>query len=391
MTTLGFQHATPAFRTFCGEGSLAGLGRELDRVGAGRAVICSDPAIARHHPKALEAVETALGGRLAGRFDGVREHSPIDSVEEARDLFAQARADAVVAVGGGSAVVTARAATILYGEGNDIRELCTRRDGDGRLFSPRLSEPKLPQWVVPSTPITAYAKAGAAVRDHSTGDRLALFDPKARAQGIFVDPAMALTAPLRLVQASALNAFAMAVESLQVELQDPLADALLLHALTMLTNWLPRLVREPDDPEPRMQLMLAALLCGQGSDYVGGGLAQALSHAAGPRSSVANGVVEALLLPHTMRFAAALADQRFVQIADILDGDTATASPTERAIAAVERFLAGLSVPTRLRDVGVGREVLPEIVAHAADDFSITRVPGKPGPDDLAQVLDAAF
>jgi hypothetical protein len=41
--------------------------------------------------------------------------------------------------------------------------------------------------------------------------------------------------------------------------------------------------------------MLAALLCGQGSDYVGGGLAQALSHAAGPRSSIANGVVEALL------------------------------------------------------------------------------------------------
>ena len=48
--------------------------------------------------------------------------------------------------------------------------------------------------------------------------------------------------------------------------------------------------------------MLAALLCGQGSDYVGGGLAQALSYAAGPRSSVANGVVEALLVPHTMRF-----------------------------------------------------------------------------------------
>ena len=68
----------------------------------------------------------------------------------------------MVAVGGGSSVVTARAATILLGEGRDVRELCTRREADGRLVSPKLAAPKLPQWVVPSSPTTAYAKAGAA-------------------------------------------------------------------------------------------------------------------------------------------------------------------------------------------------------------------------------------
>lgn len=171
-------------------------------------------------------------------------------------------------------------------------------------ISPRLLAPKIPNWVVPTTPITAYAKAGSAVRDPDTGERLALFDPKTRAQGIFLDPAMALTAPAGLASAAALNAFAMAVESLQASPDDPLAEALLVHALRILVQWLPRLAAAPDDAEPRLRLMLAALLCGQGSDYVGGGLAQALSHAAGPRSSVANGVIETLLLPHTMRFNA---------------------------------------------------------------------------------------
>jgi alcohol dehydrogenase class IV len=52
--------------------------------------------------------------------------------------------------------------------------------------------------VVPSSPTTAYAKAGAAVRDPETGERLALYDPKARAQGVVLDPVMALTAPARL-------------------------------------------------------------------------------------------------------------------------------------------------------------------------------------------------
>ena len=93
----------------------------------------------------------------------------------------------------------------------------------------------------------------------------------------------------------------MAVESLQASV-DPLADALLVHGLRKLARWLPRLDAAPADAEPRLELMVGALLAGQGSDYVGGGLAQALAHTAGPRSSVSNGIVEGILLPHTMRF-----------------------------------------------------------------------------------------
>ena len=322
MTVPSFQHATPAFRTFCGPDALAGLPREMDRLGVRRAVVFSDPAIANHHPAALERVESALGDRFAGRFEGVAEHSPIPAVEAGRKALEDVGGDGVIAVGGGSAIVTGRAAAILLAEKRDVRELCTRREEDGRLVSPRLTAPKLPQWVVPSTPITAYAKAGSAVRDPATDERLALFDPATRAQGIFFDTDMALTAPVRLAQASGLNAFSMAVEGLQAGIDDPLAEALLAHAARILAEWLPRLSDAPDDPEPRLRLMIGALLCGQGSDYVGGGLAQALSHAAGPRSNTSNGVVEAMLLPHTMRYNEPVTGPTFSRIAEALGAAT---------------------------------------------------------------------
>jgi alcohol dehydrogenase class IV len=388
-TATNFAHATPAFRTFCGERALASLPRELDRLRCRRAVIVTGPWLA-DCPEVLKALDSAIGDRSAGTFDAVEEHSPVPSVEAAARFMSEAGADAVIAVGGGSCIVTARAASILLAEGRPVGELCTRRDEAGTLVSPKLLAPKMPNWVVPTTPITAYAKAGSAVRDPATGQRLALFDPKTRAQGIFVDPRVAQTTPAGLVSSAALNAFSMAVEGLQANVGDPLADALLIHALRELSVWLPRAQADPGDPEPRIRLMLAALLCGQGSDYVGGGLAQALSHAAGPRSSVANGVVETMLLPHTMRFAAAEFPGSLTRVAEAL-GCPPGGVTDEHAVGAVQGFTSQLGVPLRLRDAGVGNESLAEIADHAMDDWSITRVPRRPSRDDLAALLAEAW
>lgn len=387
----GFQHATPPFRTFSGEKALAALPKELDRLGRSRAVVVGGPWLAGF-PAVARRVEDALGPRLAGWFNDVEEHSPVPSVLAARDCLKALGADSVIAVGGGSSIVTARAATILLAESGDVKDLSTQRRPDGSLHSPRLEAAKIPNWVIPSTPITAYAKAGSAVRDPETGGRLALFDPKTRAQGVFFDPEVAGTAPLGLVTSAALNSFSMAIESLQAGADDPLADALLMHALRMLVEWMPRVRSEPNAPEPRLQLMAAALLCGQGSDYVGGGLAQAISHAAGPRSAVANGTVEAMLLPHTMQFSAPVTEPRMALIADILDPlGRGQGGEQDRAISGAKAMLVDLGLPQRLRDVAISRSAISAIVSHALEDWSITRVPRPVGPDDLTELLESAW
>ena len=387
-----FQHTTPGFRTFYGTDCLGALAGELDRMGVSRAVIFCGASIARNG-KALARVHAALAERCVGRFDGVREHSPVPTVEDGARALDRTQADAVVAVGGGSAVVTARASSILLAEGQDVRALCTRRTPEGRLTSPKLRAPKLPQWVIATTPTTAYAKAGSAVLDPGSGDRLALFDPKTRAQALFIDPELALTSPVHLAESASLNALSMAVEGLESDTDDPLAEALLRHALTLLAEWLPRLRAQPGNAEVRARLMLAALLCGQGTDYMGGGVTSVLGHSVGPRFRVANGLVNAIVLPHSIRFNAPATGERPAKVAHALGWTFAdeTRSGADRAVTAVDGLLDQLQIARRLRDVGVPRGALSEVASHAMNDWFLARNPRRVDRSDVIELLQAAW
>lgn len=390
MTTVDFRHATPAFRTFSGRGGLSSLPKELSRVGARRALIVTVPPMREH--ASFARVEEALGEHLAGVFDGVEEHSPLPSVERAVATLDETGADSVIAVGGGSAIVTARAAVILKAEGKRISELCTSRAEDGSLVSPRLSAPKLPQWIVPSSPTTAYARVGAAVREPESGERLALYDPKVRAQGVFFDPAVAGSAPVGMVRSSALTAWSMAIEGLQNLRIDPIAEALLVHAVRTLRDALPRFADDETDSDARLSLMTAALLSGQGSEHTGGGLATGLSHALGQHASAPNGVVEAIMLPHCVRFNAPVTAPRLAAAAAYLGlpgGSDEVA--TGRVADLCTELLGTLGVPVRLRDVGLAREDVTKVVDLAEDDWFLSAVPRPATRAQLEELLDHAW
>ncbi|MDB5829972.1 MAG: alcohol dehydrogenase, partial [Variovorax sp.] len=362
------------------------------RAGCRRALVVCGASVAAGD--ALACVTDALGASLAGVFSQVRPHSPLPEVERAAQALADTDADALIAVGGGSALVTARAAAILRAEGRDARALCTSRGADGRLTSPKLSAAKLPIFAVPTTPTTALVKAGSAVLDPATGQRLALFDPKTRARAVFVHPRLVASAPVSLTRSASLNAFAMAIEGLESATGTPLADAALMHAVRLLAEHLPVLEHAPSDELSRGQLVVASILCGQGTDHAGGGLASVLGHAAGPRSSVANGIVNAIVLPHTLRFNAPATGDRLRKAIDALGGDVAARADevAPAAIAAVESLLARLSIPRRLRDVGIAPEDFPAIADEALHDWFLQRNPRRvDGAADLIALLEAAW
>jgi alcohol dehydrogenase class IV len=304
------------------------------------------------------------------------------------------QADAVIALGGGSAVVTARASTILHAEGRDIRELCTRYSPGKQPVSPKLLQPKLPQWVVATTPTTAYGKAGTAVLDPSIGQRLTLFDPKTRAQALFVHPQLALTAPASLALDAGAQAFAMAVQGLESKSRDPLADALLVHSLRVLDRSLRKLSAEPRDAETRGQLMLGALLAGQGTDYAPSGLTSAMAHCIGARFHLPNGVTNALVLPHAMRFNAPATANRLALVAETLTArkeDNAEAS-VAAAISAVTQLFGDIGLPKRLREVGVPHDALPQLASDATGDWFLHQNPRAVTTEsELVKVLEAAW
>lgn len=390
-----FSHASPAFRVHCGADSLSHLPTELDRLGCRRAVIFCGRTLLQ--APELQLVLRALDERHVGTFAGVQSHSPLPAIIDGAEALRDMRADAVIAVGGGSAVVSARASSILLAEGMDIHVLCTQYPAGKPPVSPKLLRPKLPQLVVATTPSTAYAKAGTAVLDPVAKRRLTLFDPKTRALAVFMHPALALTAPAELVLDAGLQAFASAVQGLESSSRDPLADALLMHALRLLVRHLPAIVQgraRDRDGQIREQLMLAAFLSGRGTDYAPSGMAAALSHSIGVRFDAPNGITGALLLPHTLRFNAPVTGDRLGLIADALGAAITTPNETtdEAAIAAVTHLLTGLGIPLRLRDVPIDEHALKQIADDTFGDWFLHLNPRRAAnAAEVLALLEAAW
>jgi len=374
MDMRSFQHITPPLRLFGGADSLAQLSRELDRLNSRRAVIVCGASMSRSGA-VLELVRSAIGGRCAGVFAGVQAHSPVPAVQAGAEELRRLQADAVVAIGGGSAIVTARAASILLAESGDVRTLATSRDERGQLRSPRLNAPKLPQLVIPTTPNTATVKAGSAVFDPERGERLALFDPKTRAQSVFIHPELLGTAPRNLVVTASLDTLTLALEGLMSRTGDPISDAMLIHAVRLLAEHLPHPAPD-DDLGARGELMLSAILCGQGTDFTGAGMATVLGHAIGARHHVENGLTKAIALPAVLRFNADAARPGLRKIATALGlSAVEDASLVGMITDALEGIFGQLGIPRRLRDVGVTPQDFSEIATNAWGDWFLRSNP----------------
>jgi alcohol dehydrogenase class IV len=317
----------------------------------------------------LDGVRNALNEKCVGVFPGVRVHGPITAVLTAADELKRLKADAVIAVGGGSVTVTARAASIVLAEGADIAALSTSIDARGQLSSPKLLATKIPQFVVPTTTTTATVKAGSAVFDTEARKRRALFDTKTRAQAIFVDPDLLRSAPSQVVIGAGLNTLVMSIEGIVSRRGDPISDALLMHAVRLSAKCFQD--REAiDDETVRTELVLPAIMCGRGTDHTGAGIALTFGHVIGSRHDIDNGIANAIVLPAVIRFNGDTARAAYEKVAAAMGlayatGDRLISALTEKC----DRLFDTLGVPRRLRDVGIQQSALPEIAALALEDW----------------------
>jgi alcohol dehydrogenase class IV len=147
------------------------------------------------------------------------------------------------------------------------------------------------------------------------------------------------------------------------------------------------------DAAARGELVLAAVLCGQGTDFTGAGITTALGHIIGSRHHVENGIVNAIMLPHALRFSAEVIQPGLAKVAaalGIAPRDDVLLLKT--VIDGVTRVCGVLDVPRRLRDVGVPHEALPEIATLGMADWFLR---GNPRPiraaAELQQILEEAW
>lgn len=381
-----FQHVETPLRVFSGPDCLKGLEKELARLGAQRAVIFTGRTLSQG--PLVQLVREGMGARCAGIYAGVRAHTPRTGVEDAAHALREMRADAIVVVGGGSPVVTARAGAIYLAEGEDLDALCTRRLDDGRMHSPRLDAPKIPQIIVPTTPNTAMVKAGSAVFDEAAGQRKALFDPKTRSQSIFLHPDLLVSAPAELAVSSSFDTLALSVEGLLSRTGDAMSDAALIHATRLLVQTLPRLADE-DSAGLRADLTMAAILCGRGTDHTGAGAATVLGHAIGANHHVENGTAKAVIMTEVLRYNAEAASEGMAKLGTALGLASGEVGPI---CAILDKLFRGLGVPERLRDTGVPADALTAIAERGMTDWFLSGNPRKiTDPQQLVAILEQAW
>ena len=138
--------------------------------------------------------------------------------------------------------------------------------------------------------------------------------------------------------------------------------------------------------------MLAAQLIGEGTDYTGAGAASAFGHAIGARFGVGNGAAKAIVLPHTVRFNAPVTRDRMNDVADALGlADDAEGDVSDAISRACRDFFDSLALPSRLRDLNIPHDALPQIADDVSHDWFFTQNPRPMRHAELMELLEAAW
>lgn len=399
ITVNPFRHVSYAVRVHAGDNAISNLRQEADRLGARRPFVVCGQSVAKR-TNLLERVHEALGREPAGVFDSVQTGSPETAVLEGARMAREAGADLIIAVGGGSAVVTARAIIIMLAEGGVPQDHSTKYPPGHPPISPRLMKPKLSNILVITTPTTAATRAGTAIIDGETGHRLEMFDPKTRPAAVIWDTEALLTAPPDLCISASGSLFSGVISALQAPTLNTMATADLLAALGLLVENLPGVRKNPADGNARVNLCAASFVYNRAWDTGAGGSAlgivSALAHSLDTRyPECSHGAAYSILTAPGMEFNRPYNPTGQARVADALGVREPGADDLEAAEAAanaVMGFFEAVGLPSALRDVGVTGDSIPLLAEDAMTDFGLHRnVRPISAVEELEEVLRTAW
>jgi alcohol dehydrogenase class IV len=381
-----FEFAT-AVRIVYGSGTasqLPGLVRELGR----RPLLVTG----RARGATAASLERLVEADLVAAHLTVSSEPTLDVVRAAVAAAEDASCDAVVAIGGGSAIDTGKAVAALLANGGDPLDYL-EVIGKGRA----LSVPALPVVAVPTT-----AGSGAEVTRNavlaSPGHRVkvSLRHASMLPRVALVDPALTLDLPPALTAATGLDALAQLVEPYVSRRANALTDALCREGMVQVSGWLRAAFEDGNDLAAREAMSLASLLGGLALANAGLGAVHGFAGPLGGRLEAPHGALCAALLPAAFggNLAALRARDhdrsrlsRFDHVARLLTGDREAAA--EDGIAWLEALRADLGV-AGLSAYGYSPAMAPDLIAAARASSSMKGNPIDLTDEELLGILRAA-
>jgi maleylacetate reductase len=339
----------------------------------------------------VEQLRRALGNRLAGVFARIGAHTPRIDVVEAANAARAAGADLLVTLGGGS--VTDAAKMVAFCLGNDVKdppELDNYRaqvSADGKIVRPQTRPPAVRTVTVPTTLSAGEYTASAGCTDTVRQVKESFGHPMMMPKSVVLDPRATIHTPEWLFLSTGIRAVDHAVEDICSPECQPISEGASYHALKLLGRGLSGAKADPLDLDARLDAQLGAWMSMVGSQTgVPKGASHGIGHVLGGTAHVPHGYTSCVMLPHVLRFNAAVNPDRQALVSEALG------CPGEPAGDVVAALIADLRLPGRLRDVGVKEEQLDRIAELSMHDRWIHTNPRKiDGPAVVRQLLDAAW
>ena len=409
-----FTYGAPALKF--GAGASEEIGFDLQQYDARRVLVVTDPGVAATgHPQRV-AEQMRHFGIEAVVFDQAHVE-PTDESLGAAVEFARANGpwDAFVAVGGGSAIDTAKAVNLLTTNPGDLMDYINVPVGKGR--SP--VNPLRPFVAVPTTTGTGSESTTICVLDVlSLKVKTGISHPRLRPTLAVVDPRLTLTQPAGVTAAAGMDILCHALESYTARPYtayerkqpaqrvpycgaNPIADMWAEKSMTLLAKAFRAAVRNGDDEEARADMALAATFAGMGFGNAGVHIPHANAYPIAGRvrdfrpdgypadePMVPHGMAVSLTAPAAFRHTWAASPDRHGRAAELLDPGSARPAGAERLADVLRELMRDIGMPNGLGAIGYGKGDIADLVEGAMKQQRLlATAPVDVAAEDLAGVF----
>ena len=367
-----------------GPGRLAEIGQKCVALGLLNPLIVTDRG-SRELAFIARLVEIlAEAGLASAVFSGISPN-PIDSeIAIGRAAFLAGSHDAIIAIGGGSAMDGAKAICLTANNEIDLW------DFEFEQASPLiLPENRFPVLItIPTTAGTGAETESTAMVTH-TGKamKFCVWHSELKPSLALLDPELTIGLPASLTAWTGADAMVHAIEAFLVPGFHPLCDAMALEALSLIARWLPVAVEEPTNVMARGGMHVGSCLAGI-SFLKGLGLVHAISHMVGAEFNTHHGNTNAILLPVVLRFNLPGMDEKVRRMAEVMQiSDHSVAG----FISAIESILDEIHIPKSLGEIGVPMDCAERIAAKALKDSAAKTNPRSASIDEVRVLIETAI
>ncbi len=375
-------------KIFFGEGISGDLSDLANRYGASRVMLVTDRVIGK--TKGFAAIEAGLKekGIQTVVYDETEPEPPVDAVDRAAAVMRESGCQMAVAVGGGSAIDSAKAMCMLCTNEGSVREYLF---GGNRTVENR----PLPLVCVPTTAGSgSEVTASSVISDPERGIKLSITHEWLIPLAAVIDPMMHKDMPPVITASTGMDALTHAIEAYVSRNAEPLSDALALAAIRLIAENIRTATYRPGCMEARSGMALASVMAAASFVNAGLGAVHGISQAMGGVAHVSHGIGNALLLPFVCEANLPGNMERYARIAALL-GEKTEGLPVHQAagccVEAIHRMIRELRLPAALHEVKVTREMFPEIVKGGMEYRLMPLNPVPLKEEDIYAILEKAF